>query len=252
MSLRDEITPYVDGNGFVSPGRVPSGQMQGSDNGLCFTAEFLITLKKRQEGLPSDAEQWRKLFASCEIEPGLFDRAPRDGDPEAPDDFYGVAAACAVLDTPEIAQRILDYGWQHRGDYDNTQPGSFTWSSFLWRQPQLLAALYAAAKRGRWNPFVWVLNAVAAAVIASSCIGVPTTKTDERRLAWLLIQTLAPVSRPCRLAARAWFRRLKKDYPGLLRDGSVKGDGGMRAVAKIYYQLGHPLAKYYMNAEARG
>ncbi len=241
MSLREEIIPYVDGNGLVAPNVVPEGTMQGSDNGPMFTAEYYIMLNYRQEEAPAfrDSAAFVELIQKCCSPPGNLMRAPGSVEQEQVDDFYGVLAACRVLSLYDwlpwnLAQDMLDHGWKNWGSYNSLFTNKWTKESFMWRQPQLLAAMYAAADRQSWR--TWPLFAYAALVIAISCIGVPVGRTDERRLAWLLIQAVAPVSRMCRLASRLWYRRLYRDYPD-----------GMRGVAAIYYQGDHPFKKYWVD-----
>jgi hypothetical protein len=207
-----------------------------------YTAEYLITLFKRKEWAVSDILRWHKVLEACYSEVGLFARAPGGKDPEAPDDFYGVAAACQVFACRELAEDVIDYGWKHYGSYNVPTPDRFSWASFMVRQPQLISAFYAAANRGRYNPVIWFLNFITAIIIATSCIGIdPKTNTDARRLCWLLIQAVTPVSWTCKLAAKVWFRRLRRDYPNA-PDGQA-----MRSVAALYYEPGHPLGKYFMD-----
>jgi hypothetical protein len=171
----------------------------------------------------------------CEKEPGLFSRAPGDNDPEAVDDYYGLSAGLVAAQFPRAAQRIVSYGWKHFGSFNNANPGKWSWSTFLWRQPQLMVAEYAAAlKMPLWQlPF----RVYTALVIATSGMFVTTSDTTNRRLNWLLIQSTKK-SWLCRSASKVWWWRLKKQY----------GDGGMREVNLTYFgSPSHPLVKYAVN-----
>lgn len=235
MSLKDSIGPWVDGNGLVSC--VPSqGVMRSSDNGVMFTSEYFIYLQKNYELNKFDSWIYDNLMRSCMLTPGLLARAPGDMGQSPPDDMIAVAAACSQLCIPDLAREILKYGFTHKGSFNNANPTVWTKESFLWRQPQLLAALLAAARMGQNNPLVWVLNLYAALVIAVAGKGVDPQNTDARRLSWLLIQAMTPVSGVCRLAAKLWKRRAEKDY----------GPDFMKAICAIYYQPRgeHPFAEY--------
>jgi len=145
-----------------------------------------------------------------------------------------------ATDHAELAEMVIDYGWQHFGSFNDREPGKWTFASWLWRQPQLMFALYCAAGRHpKWyNPLSWWLypfEVYTALIIATSCMFSAPTDWDARRLSWLLIQTVSPVSFLCRLAAKIWTHRLNATYTD-----------GMRSVAAGYYQQGHPFIKYWV------
>lgn len=233
MSLRDEIQPYLDRYDLVAPYKCDPTK-QGSDNGPMFTSEYYIMLAKSGGINHHDPIWYLRLIGFC-MDQGLLCRAPADLDQEGPDDYYGVFAALVVLNEPTLGNALLNSIMSHKG-FLNNHDGTRTWQSFLIRQPQLLAAAYAAADRAPvWS---WPLYWYAAAVIATSCIGVSTEQADPRRLSWLLIQAVSPKSWLCRMAAKLWYRRLYKDYPD-----------GMKGVARNYYQTYpmHPFIKYWVD-----
>lgn len=242
MALRDEIVPYVDGNGLVAPNTVGPNPGRGSDNGPMYTSEYYVMLFNLFQLVGSDINQFNLLIGSCIDPNGLLNRAPNDSDQEGPDDYYGVLNGCKTLGNTDIPRKFLWAVVKYLGFLNNNQPGKKTLSSFLIRQPQLLACMVAAAFPSWKNPlhFVCRLAAfpfflVAAVSIGISCISTQTGDTDSRRLAWHVQNTTKGVSLLCWVAAQIWLRRLYKDYPN-----------GMKGVATIYYQAGHPFAKYWI------
>lgn len=233
--LRDEILPYVDGNNLVTPLLYDGQYVSGSDNGPMYTSEYFIMLAMRKELTSLDPVLWATLIERCMPTPGLLQRSPERNRQVGPDDLYGVLAGAKVLNCPDIAQKIYDYGLKNFGSFNTEQPGKWTTRSFLWRQPQLIAAAIAAAGKAKF--YHLPLFFITALVILFSGIGVEKGNTDARRLPWLLIQTVAPVSFLCELASRFWYKRLYKVY----------GVGGMREVAKIYYHDNHPFQRYWMD-----
>lgn len=235
MTLRNEIFPYIDGNDLVCPNLAPVPPARGSDNGVCFTSEFYIYLKLNHEQRESDFWEYSRLIQSCMLVPGLVSRAPQDSGITPPDDQLAISAACSQFGGLGIADQILDYGLKNKGCYDNEYPnGSWRKEAFLWRQPQLVAAMYSAARRGQWNPIVKLLNLYAAICILIGNIGDEEHEVDGRRLTFLLICAMSPVSLLCRIAASVWEARMKKTYGGHF----------MSEIAQIYYSEDHPFWRY--------
>lgn len=235
MQLKQEVQKnYLDMYYLVSPHIAAVPKRKESDNGTLFTSEYYIQLVKNEELTTEDKEYYESLMRTCMVAPGLLARAPNDRGNASPDDYYGIAGACSQLGITTIHNEVINFGISHFGSFNPENPEKWTTSSFLWRQLPLVASQFAAARRGRYNPFVWCLNAIAAIVIATSCIGVDPGKTDERKLSYLLIQAMTPVSVLCRLASILWKRRAVKDY----------GPEFMKAIYGIYFGNEHPLAKY--------
>jgi hypothetical protein len=234
MGLKEEIRDgYTDANGLVSPHRCSPLEVNPSGNGVMYTGELMMMLALRGEIDFEDDESFVDAMRTCQVEPGLLKRGPGYRDQEGPDDYYGFAAGCVATDAITLADNVVDYGLANFGSFNNEDPGKWTWKSFLWRQPQLICALYAAADRAP----IWIfpLRLYTAAVIATSCMLAPLEDTDARRLSWLLLHTMRRTSLLCRAAGWFWNRRLRKHY----------GPEGMRAVARVYYEAGHPFAKYW-------
>lgn len=237
---------YLDSNNLVAPG-VCSNTSSASDNGVMFSAEFMCLLEANNEMTPDVAKAWLPVFTRCLPTPGLLQRTPQnERGQEGPDDYVGLAAACAVLLRQgvdcRIANDVLRYGLTHFGNFNNVTPWSFNRDSVMWRQLQLIAAFIAAASKPTWlskaayliigQPFYFV----AAIVTLLSCRNMPTSDADSRRLQWLLLQTTAPASWMVRWAAKGWYERLYNDY-----------EDGMKGVAATYYQQTplHPFCTYF-------
>lgn len=233
MSLKSEIAlNYTDANGLVCNRKCLHTDVNPSGNGVCYTSELVVALERLGQIAPIDVEYYWTTIKGCWKEPGLLSRGPCQPDQEGPDDYYGLAAGAAATAQPWLAEAVISYGWAHDWCFDNVTPGRWSWKNFLGRQPQLVCALYAAA--GRSPIWLYPLRFYTAAVIATSCMFANKSDADSRRLSWLLIQTMTPVSALCRLAAKLWQHRLMQDYPGQ----------GMRSVAALYYEKEHPYIRY--------
>lgn len=236
--LYDEIKNYIDGNDLVAPNLVEPGTIRASDNGTMFTSEYYIMLSERKELQQTDAEAWEQTIRKCMKEPGLTVRAPGDLAIDAPDNIVAILAAAKVLNRPSVAKDMLDYGIKHKGFYDPNPSSSINWSSFQWRQIQLVFAMLCASNSYKWYKFwQWPLMIYTALVILVSCINTPTGDTDSRRLCWSLIHAVANDSFLCKLATKVWWNRLLVDY----------GTEGYRVVCNIYYQDNHPFRRYAVN-----
>lgn len=244
MSLKGEILPYIDAVGLVSPNLPVPVTGRASGNGVCYTSEYYILLNKNGELKDQDRTAFAAKIGSCIDSNGLLNRAQAGTDPdqEGPDDYLGVLSACKSLGNTEIPRQFLKAVFKYQGFLNNSNPGKWTLSSFLIRQPQLLACMVAAAFPSFNNPlhlFSRLLAAplffVSAVIIATNCMFTDPSDTDSRRLGWHVWQTLKPVSLTCWLAGKIWEKRLFRDF----------GAYGMLRVAAIYYQKNHPFATYW-------
>lgn len=290
MALRDEIqSGYVDRFGLVSPHPIErTAPIAGSNNGVMYTAEYYCLLAKRGEQDALDALNSLAVFAKCQDRPGLLKRSPNNNvDGEAPDDYYGYLNYCAMMRRrrsiyPGVP--VKRYAFRHLGFMNNTNPGhirhgdgSVAWSSFIWRQPQLIAMLYAAAPvtdsaalflsrlMGAnlclyfglfhnsallvtfglyWlyavltrNPFAFAWTRWYAAVVIATSC--MFTKTDNQDARRLTWHAIET------LTPVSWLTRqaAKVWYRRLYRQ---YGPDGMREVATRYYSVGHPFARYWV------
>lgn len=242
MGLREEIVPFIDGNGLVAPNLTGPGI--GSDNGPMFTSEYYAILAKLGMLSENDKLDFAQKIGQCIDFRGLLNRVPvgqHDGQ-EGPDDYYGTLNGCKTLGNTDIPRKFLKAVVRYFGFLNNENPGKITADSFLIRQPQILACMIAAAYPSFRNPLHFLIRLlafpvffVAAGSIAISCIGADPGDADSRRLSWHLWQCTKPVSLMCWLAGKLWLRRLYKAYPD-----------GMKGVAAVYYQDNHPFKRYWI------
>jgi hypothetical protein len=222
MSIRDDFQPYWDGNGLLAPNPVPLGTIRGSDNGIMFSSEFYIMLKKSGFLTKQDLDNYITKIQSCVGQDRELHRAPGDISPDEVDDYYAVYAGMKILGLRPFFKLPLR----------------------LWRQPQLAAAMISAKFPSLISPFhhivrliAFPLYFVACVTLLISCWNAPTSDTDARRLSWHLWQATKGASLMCWFAGRVWLRRLYKTYPN-----------GMKDVAAIYYQPhpNNPYSKYWI------
>lgn len=230
MSIREDFASYVDGNKLLAPNPIPAGTVRGSDNGVMYTSEYFMMLKMWDELTDEDVADYENRVTAC-ISSGMLNRAPNDLDQEGPDDYYGALNGCMELGITCIPRKLLWSMCKRLGFMNNTG-GKVTWSAFLARQPQLVCAMVSSAFPSKKNPLHWLVRVAAlplyvytALVLLVSCLGVPVTDTDSRRLAWHLGNNVCKVSLLCKLAYKVWLSRLKRDY-----------SDEMRGVAAIYYK----------------
>lgn len=238
MSLKQDIAPYIDTNGLVGPAKG-----QGSNNGVMYSSEFIIMLLRNKEATDKDIIDYLTLIKRCMKQPGLLMRNPENaGGQEGPDDYYALAAAIdeineknySSLNARSLAYSICLYAIKHLGCLNNEFPNTFQWSAFLVRQPQLDAAMFWAAGLPV-GPFLRFYTAISILFAAKAK---PITDCDPRRLSWLVVQIASRHSWICKTASKVWYRRLYKDYPN-----------GMRGVAALYYEAGHPFSNYWIDKE---
>ena len=244
MTLREEIQPYIDGNGLVAPHL--TGPIKGSDNGVMFTSEYYVMLQKLGQLVSQDLSDFQAKIGQCITPEGMLSRVPMgqiDGQ-EGPDDYVGVLNGCKQLGNTKIPRTLLWATVKYLGFLNNDSPGTKDAKSFLIRQPQLVAAMVAAAFPSLWNPLHFACRLLAlpfftaaAISIFVSCINAPPSDSDARRLSWHLLQTVVPVSIMCKLASLFWWHRVY----------SVYGSFGMKGVAARYYESGHPFIKWWQD-----
>lgn len=219
MSLITEIVPYIQGDGLVANAIVkPPGALRTCDNGVMFTSEYYIMAARNFDDTTLTHGPTALLFdrtvKTCVGIDGELHRAPGDVSPDEVDDHYGTLAGYA------------EFGLRP----------AYKLPVRLWRQPQLFYAYVLA--HGVPSLAMIPLAIYNALVIATSCIGHPASDTDSRRLVWHLIQATKRKSILARLAGAFWHWRQTKVY------GTKEV---MKAVAKLYYEPGHPFAKYWID-----
>jgi hypothetical protein len=211
MGLREEILPYIQGNGLVAPQPVGTPpEFRTCDNGTQFSSEFYILLKMHGLLHSGDAADYKRLMDACVGADKYLHRSPGDDSLDEQDNHNGVYAGHIQL---------------------GLRP-SFYLSRNLWRFPQLIALSAFASQKFIYRLLALPLVFYTALVILTSCINTPTSDTDARIGAWLVIKAMEG-SALVTLAAMVWRRRLMADYPN-----------GMRSVFEIYFGPGHPITRY--------
>jgi hypothetical protein len=212
MSLRDAIVPaYIDINGLVAPSPVnPTANGDGSDNGPLYTSEYYIMLSKLGQLTDVDKIHFDLLISQCITPEGMLCRLPTNKPSrlEQADDYYGVLNGCKELGFTSIPRHMLDATITHLGFLNNVDPTSWTLSSFLIRQPQLLASIVSASFPSIINPLHYLIRLIflplyiiTAIIIATSCINTDISNSDARILSWHLVQINKSTSLLCKLAS---------------------------------------------------
>jgi hypothetical protein len=211
VSLKESIEAnFLDQDALVSPNPCSPTTRNASNNGLIYSGEYQVLLSLL--GQYSNTSSYITSLEACYAVPGCLRRSPiNNTDYESPDDYYGVIAGLYFTRSKSQAKLILKYGLSHWGSFNNITPGCFSWTTMIWRQPQLLAMnLWAAGYS------ITLLNAFSALVIAFSCLGCKKTDgCDPWRLTWLLVQCGRRNSWFCRVASKIWYRRLNKTWGGM-------------------------------------
>lgn len=145
IDLRNEVLDhYIDQDGLLTVDRDPGPQTTG--NGLMHIGFFVALCE--HFGMLDDRvlATFKKALASCENEPGLFDRYPGSDTANAHDDYVGVVAGSAILNESEYPayKRVLERGIKEWYIYNNTDDKQFVkgldirnwqWWSFRLRFP---------------------------------------------------------------------------------------------------------------------
>lgn len=229
--FEDACVPYTNKDGFLSGNPNSQGQGRVCDNHSMFTAEF-----HRIRFDLGATEYNGNMFSFLSPEGQLLRYPGADAD-TSPDDYLGFLNFCTLQNIGRylFANKLLDFNTKHFGSM--TIPWSQ--SGFMWRQPQLLAAVLATANRIKWYS-IWFLPLTLYAALVIAVAGItasPVTDQDTRRLSWHLLMVMQGSSLLCRLAGKLWWKRLRKQY----------GDEGIRLVFSRYFTPSHPFAQYAVN-----
>lgn len=228
MSLKEAYKPYTDPLGFIHPG-YPENHTP-SQNALRWTSEAYILMFRQDELTESDIQTYAQLVRICYKEKGLLNRYPSNNEQEGPDDYHAVLAACKILNLPDLAKEILDYGRANYFNYNNQTPGKFTGSAFLGRQLGLVAGMYLASNQEP-NFFLKLAFKIALQISARTSV---VKNQDIKTLAYFLILT-AKDYKPLEDSIKSWYDSLYKEVPN-----------GMQGVLSIYYNNGnYPTVKYW-------
>jgi hypothetical protein len=209
MSLQSDIKAnFLDADGLVSPHPCLNTDHNASNNGVMYLGEYITLLKLSNQLEQTDVFDFLVVIKNCYAAIGCLKRSPSNNtDTESVDDYYSFLAACYFSKSKISAQLCLAYGKQNYGSYYNLDPGHFQWSTFLFRQPQLVAMMYWASGYKCPKLLEWYT----ALIILTSCMFKKQSDgADLWRLSWLLIQVAKRESKLCNWASKFWYNRLGK------------------------------------------
>ena len=248
MALRDEIVPFIDGNGLVCSTPFPPGTLAACTNGIMYTSELYVMYEKSGQLTDQDKLDYAQKIGQCINSEGMLCRLPigQGASQEEVDDLYAFANACTALGNTSMPRTVLWSIIKNLGFMDTVNPGSHSnWASFMPRQLQLMACLVTASFPSWKNPLHILIRLLcnplyvySALIIATACWWTDPNNTDSRRLSWHLQNNVKKVSPLCWLASLIWMHVLKNAY----------GPAEMCAVADLYYQPSgvHPFCKYWI------
>jgi hypothetical protein len=262
--------PYTDHYGIIHSVPVDTkARNPSTNNGLLYTAEACVIMKL--QNVNYDRAQMAAGVQADQVKPGLFRRTPTNtSDYESPDDYIGLGALAGVCGFHDVARSILDYGsggdqasgamvlglnpvsvgkgWLkllHRGlkpaqlvpyDYNNVNPGTFTFTTWMGKFPPIIVHWkIAAGDRPTQSDFsVW-----SAALIYSGEENLKGNGQDPWLQSWLMVLTYEMSGYHSVLADSAvsqWWKLLHQRYPG-----------GIKQTMTAYLAAGaagNPLSEY--------
>ena len=222
MGLQTDMEVYREpGTRMVALNKMPP--MHSTDNGLLFSATYIVMLRSLKQ-LSSEESQWfDKLVQSCEIEPGLYRRYPGDLGLNAHDDLTGVAAV-----SPELALKIYKYGEAHDFSWNTENPGKWTWQSWLTRIVGFVPYVRSAA--GLPVGYFGQIQIIASFLF--NCFE-GRQETNGKCLLYLRAKVLYGKYPLVDAGIDLWRARMAMIYPH-----------GMREVYAIYFGITYPFALY--------
>lgn len=205
--MQNHWTKYLDPNGLVStisPGVI-------THNGIMFTAPYiwwLVTTKP--DGYEAELERIKKVFEECWVHNGGFNRAPAGWTKShlnQNDDYMAIGWIDKMLGT-NYSARSLNVARNNRGCLNNTNPGVFSWKSWLFRMPHLKTHLQFAAKE---TPDPIGISLWIAYMLYSTT---KLDKRDSRIKAFMAAKVAEGFSPVTDLAIKAWRAAFRKKYSG--------------------------------------
>lgn len=226
MDYREALAAYTDtGTGFV--GVTPNAAGWSSGNPLVEMGVALLLLKKLGLVAKGDSDSYSYAISACLPNTGaFFSKLPHVESNVSHDDLIGIVAAysalggsCAVY----LEEDIIDYGKQHWWLLSTS--GKFYWDAMTkpWHY-----AYYMLAAGHRPN----MLATLSLAVFAVFDALFNYTNSSDKKLMWLMLETIAGRSKLVDLTRRFWWYRLDKTWLS------------MRAVFAKYYGPNHVFTLY--------
>jgi len=242
-----------------------------TQNGTLFTAQYIICLYNalKEKSMHEDAtplieeiERVKRVFVSCEVEPGMSIRYPNDKEFDSMDNnsallvfsamfdggryardmrYIGLNVNCVGYDTTQLAEqnkkfyplaKILGCG-SPKNYWNNNTENLFCFFGWYGRSPGFMGLIDICAT-GKTTPFRHL------ALLVGQFLGCndDPQNTDARTMSYIIWQLLKNKSIVHKFLYKVWLNILLKYYPN-----------GMKDVYEIYYNRfgtnpNHPLVKY--------
>lgn len=230
MQILEDYKTVTDKDGLVQP---PEGR---SNNGVRYTGEMVIALVKHGALSQEESTRLRAVLSSCEREPGLLMRSPRNtGGYQSVDDTIAAITIDHFVGTG-FTKRFLEYGrtqgatfvdksikkYPKEGElvfalftflgavpvkyvYNNIVPRGFTLSSWLGRQQQLIChAQFVAGENPPMYRKLWWAIAVLSSMRSKY------KDWDAKILALHLVKAAKGKSPFCDAIRNIWIRWFKQ------------------------------------------
>lgn len=220
MDIREAFQSSVGDFGLYVP--VP-GQ-SSSDNGVLWTTEYYLILKRLGILTADDVTRCKELLSQC-VNCGLTLRKPGDHDLDSPDNMVAFAVASAAFDLP-YAQMILDYGrstFPHYV-YNVPNPGKFTFQAWLGRQLGLIGFLRICA-----GYKASILQRLALTIGIYLTSRKSHSDVSDKLLAQLMTEQLPDNS----VTKRFWNRYVHKEY------------GSVNTMVRLFFDPSSPFTQYW-------
>ncbi len=217
MSFRSDIESlYTDKEGLVSKDVNPTEWSSG--NGLLYTSIYYTLLKLRNELIPSDVVEFKRIYTSLQNFPGTFNRNVNRTDLNAHDDLTGLVA-CSRLIEPnrDAAKAVFWHGIKYQGCFNNVD-NKRTFRSLQWRHLDFMSHCFVSA----YNVRIFV------PIQLDYIANINLEDTTSIILAWLQLESLN--NDDVKLNFQIAIRKKYLD--------------GMRSVFASYFGPTHPFAMY--------
>ena len=206
----------------------PSNDKSTSENGIRFTAQYIIALVKKGLLTPAEKGRLTSLVERCMKRKGLLMRDPSNPSLDSIDNYIGLGVLSFYL-RRSWARDAIQYGRKNWGFYDNIVPGRKTVpAAFLWRFPQLSCHLkwVCGMRAGPLEYVSWCFSVFLASF---------TRDQDRRVLTTMLCIVGNRRGRFTDFLIGLFVRSFGRAYP----------ENGMGRVLSDYYQNpSHPDVKY--------
>jgi len=226
-----DYLPYKDQYGLVQNNNWgPDNKSAiGTGNGMRFTAEAVIAHYRASVYDSVVLGRFKRAIELLEREPGLLNRQPRYIVDQDSHDNYIAAISIANIVGSNLAHRIYDYGKKHWFNYNNVNPGKFTFRSWLGRKLEFRAHLKMAIGK---EPNI--IEKLYWCIVIFIAAGSKFDDRDEWVLSWFLIFTARYQHGIMGIVRRYWIKKFKHKVPG----------GIGKVLSRYYADKGHPSIKW--------